>query len=479
MIRLIAIAALLISAQLSHGADWYVDNAAGGSNNGQSWLNAFSSFAAVTWGNIDPGDTLYISGGTTSKTYSSPLVVGKSGTSTNRITIRVGQDTGHTGTVIFDETYIRVLQNYITINGDVAGTNRILIQDRFDILNAESGTAVDAGNSTGLIVENITVNNCNNGVLLTRGSSYTIRNNTFTEMRGDYGIRGIISTGSWDTNKIHGNYMELLYNSAKPPGATLGYVGPDGVQPGNGTSIYDNYFVVHRTTKYTSAQHTDTIQVAGKQIKIYNNTFENIGDSNIDMDMWAGGILTDVYVYNNLFLLTEDIDPFPEYIRVYSTGEALNSISGLKFTNNTFIDERPSGAAPRIGYGFGGGSGAGAGNEFRNNVIVSPHGQVFSLDTGGGSFVMTYSNNVYPNTNAFDATGVVGVPSLDANYIPTSLDTLVLDKGMTLNYFATDKLGTSRPQGSAWDIGSFEYSGTAAIPEPPNPITALAIQGID
>ncbi|MGZ3772048.1 MAG: choice-of-anchor Q domain-containing protein [Bdellovibrio sp.] len=27
-----------------------------------------------------------------------------------------------------------------------------------------------------------------------------------------------------------------------------------------------------------------------------------------------------------------------------------------------------------------------------------------------------------------------------------------------MSYFSTDKLGTSRPQGSAWDIGAFEYS---------------------
>lgn len=47
-----------------------------------------------------PGDTIYISGGTVSKTYNGGFARPKSGTPGNVITISTGQDAGHTGVVI-------------------------------------------------------------------------------------------------------------------------------------------------------------------------------------------------------------------------------------------------------------------------------------------------------------------------------------------------------------------------------------------
>lgn len=172
-----------------NAANFYVDSAVPVSGNGQSWATAFKTFSAITWTSINPGDSVYISGGSTTKTYDSTLVVGKSGTSASRITIRVGQDVGHNGTVIFDRASIRVGQSYVTVDGAVGSEKRILIQNSFDIMKAENGVAVDGGSSVGLIVENIRVDNCNNGVLMTWGNSYTIRNNSFTRIRGDYVIR--------------------------------------------------------------------------------------------------------------------------------------------------------------------------------------------------------------------------------------------------------------------------------------------------
>jgi hypothetical protein len=453
----------------AEAANFYVDSAVTASGSGQSWAAAFKSFSAITWSSISPGDTIYISGGASSKTYTSGLTVGKSGTSTARITIRVGQDAGHTGTVIFDKVGITALQNYVTINGAVGNEKRLLIQNLFDVLTAENGVAVDAGGTTGLIVENIAVNNCNNGVLLTRGNGYTVRNSNFTAMRGDYVIRGIMSAGSWDANKIHDNYIQTLYNDSKPAGSgTYGYAGPDSIQPGDGTSIFGNRFVVNKSSEYTSAQHPDTIQLAGSEIKVYNNVFENIGDSNIDYDAWYGGTLRNIYIYNNLFHLVEDVDPYPEYMRFYSTRDPLNSFSGLKIVNNTFIDDRvTSRLAPRIGFGFGNGSGYGTGNEFRNNLFRGAHGLSMSKDTGGAQFSMAYSNNVYSNYLSMDPSGVVAVPALDLSFVPTASDTVARDRGMPMSFFSTDKRGISRPQGSGWDIGSFEYSSGGAAPSAP------------
>lgn len=80
---------------------WYVDNTASGANNGTSWVNAWESFADIVWSGagVVANDTLYISGGTTSKIYRETLTnAAVSGSSGNLITITKGVDGSHDGT---------------------------------------------------------------------------------------------------------------------------------------------------------------------------------------------------------------------------------------------------------------------------------------------------------------------------------------------------------------------------------------------
>ena len=112
-----------LTAQLGvQAANWYVDKTAAGVNNGSSWANAWSSFGAISWSSIRPGDNLFISGGPTgsSKTYTETLTIGASGTSAARI--RIGLDasnSSHNGTVVLDNNYIDVSsQSYVTISGN-------------------------------------------------------------------------------------------------------------------------------------------------------------------------------------------------------------------------------------------------------------------------------------------------------------------------------------------------------------------------
>src|SRR5580765_7602107 len=109
----------------------------------------------------------------------------------------------------------------------------------------------------------------------------------------------------------------MLFNSAIPPGSTEIYFGPDGIQCGDGISIFGNIFHEVVTTNYTSTQHPDFIQAAGSRTKIYNNEFINIGDSAIDWGL-DDPVLDGVWIYNNVFRIVTQIDPFPEYIRIYN-----------------------------------------------------------------------------------------------------------------------------------------------------------------
>src|SRR5688572_17405393 len=90
-IVLVACVAIGISAPVK-SANWYVDQNASGIASGRTWGDAWNRFSQINWTSVQPGDTLFISGGTNGARYRESLVVGKSGTSNAAVTIRVGQE---------------------------------------------------------------------------------------------------------------------------------------------------------------------------------------------------------------------------------------------------------------------------------------------------------------------------------------------------------------------------------------------------
>ncbi len=464
----VGVVVLSAASQSAIAANWYVDNAVGTSGNGQSWASAFKNFSNISWSSIKPGDTLYISGGATSKTYTSTLTISASGTASSKITVRTGQDSGHNGTVILDGGGINVAYaNYVTIDGSLGTASKLQIQNATSS-NKDYGWAIDDTGSgpVGVTIRYVTITNCNNGINLTYGDTYEIDHNSIT-ITGDAGIRGYANPQhGWGWNKIHDNTIYSLDR--------IGYGGPDSIQTGGSTDVYNNQFFAVSSSAAVQGQHPDTLQSGGSRyLRVYGNTFNNVGDSNIDIDAFGSGVIQDVYIYNNVFHITKKLDDYPDFIRMYSTGNAINTFSNVKILNNTFIVDAgqiSGGIGQIMGIGWANGSGAGAGNEFKNNLAMGTGPMGFNRDkTGGGSYTVSWGNNIYPTSKAFDPSGKIGVPSLDANFVPTASDTLARDQGATMSYFSTDKVGTARPQGSSFDIGAFEYSGNTSVVtiEPP------------
>lgn len=86
-----------------YSSNYYVDgDLKTGNNNGSSWNNAWQSFSAINWNLIQPGDVVYISGGTDSIVYYERLNIQTSGSDGNYVTIRNAVDPGHNGRVIID-----------------------------------------------------------------------------------------------------------------------------------------------------------------------------------------------------------------------------------------------------------------------------------------------------------------------------------------------------------------------------------------
>jgi len=99
------------------------------------------------------------------------------------------------------------------------------------------------------------------------------------------------------------------------------------------------------------------------------------------------------------------------------------------------------------------------------NNLQYPDDQGISVDNG-----VTVSHNYAGSATAFVSYTKWGGPNNNLHL--TSADTTARDQGTSMaTYFTTDKDGVTRPQGSAWDIGAYEYNsgtstgtGTAVVP---------------
>ncbi|MCX8089447.1 MAG: hypothetical protein N3I86_00710 [Verrucomicrobiae bacterium] len=491
-------------------ANWYVNPDATGLNNGTSWSNAWRNFASIVWGSagVRAGDTLYISGGAAGRIYTETLTVGASGTASSRIFIRPGQDAGHNGPVTWDfdalgdsgsgSAIAMNGRNYITIDGGMNGARHFVIRNLRNILNEFAGVAIAADNARGLVVSNVHIYNVNNALKAWSATEYDIGGNVF-QGRGDAVVSLVASSGSSAVNRFHHNVVEILFNTATPPGGSGPYAGPDGLQCGGNISIYANTFKVTRTSVYTSSQHPDSIQTVGDDVRIYNNEFVNIGDSAIDRGLYADQTPSDIWIYNNVFRIVDAVDTFPEYIRLYagSGGGSLVSLNHFKVLNNLFVDNVHNYYPIRLN-SFNNSAATGSGNEIKNNIFCNMGTAtypVFFIENAP-NLQFEFDRNVYFNSgaaphinyrgraytlgewkSAFEPGAITAAPQF-VSYSPRAAtndfhlrptDTAARDAGVNLSaYFSTDKDGVVRPQGAGWDIGPYEFAVGGPVNLPPN-----------
>jgi len=499
-----------VGAPAAFGANWYVNPDATGLNNGTSWSNAWRNFGSVVWGSggVKAGDTLFISGGAAGRVYTETLTVGASGTAGSRIYIRPGQDAGHNGPVTWDfdaqgdagsgNAIAMNGRNYITIDGSVNGARHLVIRNLRNILNEFAGVAIAADNARGLVVSNVQVLNANNALKAWSATEYDIGGNVF-QGRGDAVVSLVASSGSSGVNRFHHNVVEMLFNTATPPGGSGPYAGPDGLQCGGNISIYNNTFKVTRTNVYTSSQHPDSIQTVGDDVRIYNNEFINVGDSVIDRGLYADQTPSDIWIYNNVFRIVDAVDTYPEYIRLYagSGGGSLVSLNNFKLLNNLFVDNINNYYPIRLN-SFNNSAATGTGNEIKNNLFVNMGTAtypVFFIENAP-NLQFEFDRNVYFNSGAAphlnyrgrDYTlsewqsvvepGAITTAPQFISYSPRAAtndfhlranDVAARDAGVNLGgYFTTDKDGVARPQGAGWDAGPYEFQATGPVNLPPN-----------
>lgn len=493
----------LLATICSQAEDLYFSQAGAGAADGSSVANAWSLSAANTAGNwgsgagkISAGDTLHVSG-----TVTQQLIIQASGTAGSPITILFENgakfsaprwSTG--GSEVFVSSSGAILANgksYIHIDGsnsvnavgiEATHTGTGLTYDDYNIgvLFYNSGD--------GLVVRNLTVTNM---YRRTPGSAESKQNGNPIAFRGGvYRSITVSNCAVWQAN------IGIYVGAASGVSTNILIIDTRGGDCAEGVFVHGSESVTSQTRDVIlhnvdfrdqatwsgdPATHCNFIHahstVNGNSgltdLTVRSSKFHGTCSSAMTSFIFFEGYLTNVLIYNNLFVIGDANFGGNGLI-------TLKGAKGAKVLNNTIIGTNSTG----VGVGTTSfGASQDAGHTISNNVFVNlnvgiydavPSTTASDYNTFTPGTQMLYISGLdtfggWKTETGYDANSNTNGVQLTASYELSASDSAARNTGSASPSasFATDKIGVVRPQGLAWDMGAFEYQDTAPTPNVP------------
>lgn len=416
------LAANLLIATAASAANFYVNKSAtcGSTCDGTTWAKAWTSLGSIKYSALNPGDTVYIAGGT----YGS-FSVGKSGTASAPLTFKRATQGDHGS----DTGWSSAMDARIIIDG--GGSNFAIGIGEAPAYAAQSNIVIDGATRYGIWARNAM-----------------------------YGVRA-----AYGANKLTLRYLEI-----GDPGAYKN--GEDGIQ-GKGDDLLVEYSYIHDND--SPVTHGDGIQwFGGNRVTLQYNIWKNngqqiyLGEGNWDT------VVNDVNVRYNVIYNRGG----GHYNGIVLYGNNTQSGRYLNFYNNTFdLESKSNDGFNSIFYPIRGN----ATINFKNNAVsyANASNVQYTADSSNaydnsGTYVTW--NIPSSETGRVTAADLGFVDQANANYRLAAGSPLIgkgVNVGLTRDF-------DGKAVGSTPSIGAFEYGtgstggtggGTVATLQPPTNLT--------
>ncbi|OHA18912.1 MAG: hypothetical protein A2836_00800 [Candidatus Taylorbacteria bacterium RIFCSPHIGHO2_01_FULL_45_63] len=237
---------------------------------------------------------------------------------------------------------------------------------------------------------------------------------------------------------------------------------------GTNIKILENTMINSDNSRYDLV-HADFLQVFAYSGTAASNNVEVAGNRIINSDVQAfmmnaknTGVPTSPnihhwYIHNNIF--------------ANSWQSASIYVPYTEIANNIFYNW-----GTNNGYAFSVRDGTGSGS-YSVGTNVSIYNNAFVGTTYAREIAVSADYNYRDGASLPDGThnktGTAGFTNIGQLDFSLTSGSILRDAGRTLTSFSNDILGNGRPQGSAWDIGAYEYGGSGGVLPPPGGGTPL------